>query len=427
MHKANIDFTLSRREAVTGAFATAATLAFQAVSAAPTATVGERRAEAEKTLRSMVQKRAFYSRPILTSCGEDWGWTWLEISALESLLYARYDPDVALATHELFFDHQREDGLIPAVFNDKGRFQEGYVRYGQIQQCVPIARTSYELAKITSNEAFLQKAYAACERFDDWMVSCRQTRKTPVFEMFCEFDMGQDNSPRCSGNGIPRSCPDNDARNFVETAGFPLLAPDISAVVYGNRTALAKMAEDLGRSSEAAEWKEKALALRQAIIDTCYDPEDEFFYDVDTEGNFRKFRSTQIFSVCQEHVPTQAMFEKLYHRYLRNPHEFWTPIPFPSMSIADPHYDWKAMTNNWGGGCWSLLMLRTLLWMDEYGKAKDHEHLMKTWVNINLTWDHFHTKCNPWYGHPHTGWDFVGRELSTSPICFIEFAKRIGA
>jgi len=38
-----------------------------------------------------------------------------EISALESLLYAKHDPEVALATHEAFFNRQREDGLIPSV------------------------------------------------------------------------------------------------------------------------------------------------------------------------------------------------------------------------------------------------------------------------------------------------------------------------
>ena len=387
-------------------------------------TLEDKREEAEKKLRAMVQKPPYYDKPVLTSCGGEWGWIWLEISALESLLYAKYDPDVALATHELFFDHQREDGLIPAVFNHTGRFEEGHVRYGQIQQCVPIARTSYELAKLTRNEAFLQKAYTACCKFDDWMVAYRQTRETKVFEMFCEFDMGQDNSPRCSGNGIPRSCPGYDARNSLKTSGFPVLAPDVSAIVYGNRVALAKMAEELGKGGEARTWQAKALELQQAILDVCFDSEDEFFYDVDTENRFRKFRGAQIFVVCEEHVLSQDMFEKVYHRYLRNPHEFWTPIPFPAMSIADPHYDWKGMTNNWGGGCWSLIMLRTLLWMQHYGKADDQAHLMRRWLNINMQWDHFHTQCNPWYGHAYTGWNFVGRELNTSLVCFLEFAEK---
>lgn len=72
------------------------------------------------------------------------------------------------------------------------------------------------------------------------------------------------------------------------------------------------------------------------MLELLYDPEDEFFYDVDRHGQKRKFLSISISNVFQEHVLDQDMADRIYQRHMKNPHEFWTEYPFPSMAICDP-------------------------------------------------------------------------------------------
>src|SRR5688572_18171759 len=229
-----------------------------------------------------------FDRPVLLSVHDDhFGrLLWLESSALESLLWADEDPEVAINTHDLFFHFQREDGLVPCVITDRSLPEAGnsMVSYGQLQQVVPLARTSWQLAQKTGDASFLDRAYASGSRFDDWMVRNRQTRATGAMEMFCEYDMGLDYSPRVHGNGIPRFCPGADASVPTHANGWPLVSPDLSAVVYGNRRALAAMAESLDKPAEARRWTELAEDLRLATFEACYSAEDEFFYDRDTYG-----------------------------------------------------------------------------------------------------------------------------------------------
>ena len=248
---------------------------------------------AHKFVKDNIRKTRFCSRPVLTSgCQAGTpplaGVIWAENAALESLLYAKYDPEMALGTHELFFNLQREDGLIPA-FIDLNEVKRQYwgdksIGFGHVQQNVPFARTAWELAKLTKQEGFLVKAYDACSKFDRWIVKYRNTRGTGLVEMFCEYDMGLDWSPRCHRRDISPFCPEYDAAKCRVIDGFPLAAPDMSAVVYGARLALAQMAEALDKPAEARRWNEQAAELKALIMKHCFDPQDEFFYDVNMDG-----------------------------------------------------------------------------------------------------------------------------------------------
>lgn len=359
---------------------------------------------------------------------------WLENSVLESLLYARVSPEVALGTHDIFFELQRDDGLFPAIV---GETEENgpatALSYGWIQQNVPIARTSWELAKQTKDEPFLARAYSSCARFDSWMVTHRNTRNTGLAEMFCEFDMGLDNSPRCTLAGMPRTCPGHEASRCPACENLPVLSPDLSAIVYGTRCALSEMADALGKPAEARIWRERAEELRFLIVKHCQDPDDGFFYDVDPHGRFLHFRGTQLFSVAQERVLTPSEFELIWCRYLRNPHEFWTPYPFACHSVSDFAFDRKYLGNSWGGPANCNIALRTLLWMEHYEKAEDLKTLMERWVSIHLNYG-FYWQVNPWTGDPSMNPGdiafFTGNKpLADMSVCYLvytEFTRKLG-
>lgn len=352
-----------------------------------------------------------YDRPVLIE-GGDYQGIWLECGPHEGLIYARFEPDIALNNHEIFFRHQRADGYLPCWIRPRGPGT------AQIQMVVPIAKTAWEVVELTGREELLPTAYTACSRFDDWLMKYRNTRGTGLCEAFCEFDTGHDNSPRFAG--LPRRCPAQDARQCPAVGKLPYLAPDLSAAVYGGRQALAQMADALDKTAAAETWRQRAEELRQEILKHCFDPEDECFYDVDRDGNFVRVRGDLLTRVCCEHVPDQQMFERLYTRYLHNPEEFWTPYPLPSISAGDPHFDPACPPNAWSGAAQALTAMRTPRWLPHYGKDKELHYLMRRWVEAIARSTDFMQQMDP-----RTG------EFSTSPnyspaMCvFIDFVDRL--
>jgi hypothetical protein len=354
-----------------------------------------------------------YPHPVLIE-GGDYPGVWLECGPLEGLVYAKHAPEVARANHDIFFHHQREDGYFPCyVWFEK-------LGTAQIQMVVPIAATAWELAAILKDEAFLARAYTACAKWDRWLARHRDTRGTGLCEGFCEYDTGHDNSPRW--HNLPKACPGDDAAVCPDAPGLPRLAPDLSASVYGGRIALAAMARALSKNDEADQWTDRAEQIRCAILQHCFDPEDECFYDVDRDGKFVRIRGDLLTRVLGEHVVDQPLFERIYARHIHNPDAFWTPYPLPSIAVNDPHFVRDLPKNSWGGASQALTALRAPRWFAHYGKQSDLEHLMRRWVEALLRTDAFMQQLNPWTGEFSTSAGY-----SPAMCVFIDFVDRLKA
>lgn len=340
-------------------------------------------------LKGNVQDVFHFPRPVLLE-GATYAGVWLECAPLEGLVYAPLSRQTALANHEAFFDLQREDGYLPC------NVKKDRLGTGQIQMVVPIAATAWDLYRQRPTAAFLEKAYRACSRWDDWLVRYRNTRGTGLCEAFCTYDTGHDNSPRFAGKS--RQCPDADARICPKDDGLPYLAPDLSATVYGGRVALAAMAREMNRGAEESRWLEQAAAIRKLILERLYDPSDAAFYDVDSHDRFVRVRGDVITRVMGEHVADQKLFEDVWRRQLHNPSAFWTPYPFPSIAADDPSFVRPIPRNSWGGASQALTALRTPRWMEHYGKHAEFAHLMTQWVTALALSGEFLQQMDPQTG-----------------------------
>jgi hypothetical protein len=344
-----------------------------------------------------VQRVFGFDRPVLIEGGEYPG-IWLECGPQEGLAYADFAPDVARDCHDIFFALQRQDGYLPCWILEK---KSGA---GQIQMVVPIAATALELAERRPDEAFLRRAYAACGRWDAWLRKHRDTRGTGLVEAFCGYDTGHDNSPRFEG--LPWECPEGDARLCPRVGNLPYLAPDLSASAYGGRVALAKMAKLLGRGAEEAEWLERAEQLRKAIVKQCLDPVDVYFYDVDKNDRFVRIKTDALSRVLGEHVPDDKLFAELWRRHMREPAEFWTAYPFPSIAANDAQFDTKPRRNSWGGPSQALTALRAPRWMERYGKPAELVHVLGRWQAAIVAAGDFHQQLDPATGAMSTSKDY---------------------
>ena len=327
--------------------------------------------------------------PVLIE-GSSYAGIWQECGPHESLVYRHVRPDVARNTHMTFFILQRPDGQLPA--NNK-RTETGF---GQIQMVVPIAATAWELAKATADSELLYKAYDSCSHWDGWLMKYRNTRGTGLIEGFCTYDTGMDNSPRWAGKA--RQCPDKDARRCPDDPTLPRLCPDLCATVYGGRVALASMAEALGKTSEAEQWREGAAAIRSLILEKLYVPDDASFYDLDAKGQFVKVRCDILTRICGEHVVDTKTFAHMWERQLGNPQAFWAPFPLPSSALNEPTFVRPIPRNSWGGASQALTALRAGRWMDHYGRSAEFAHMMQQWCEAMQRDTTFRQQIDPLTG-----------------------------
>ena len=328
---------------------------------------------------------------------------WME-HVYDSVFYASRHPEylyLAENTVNLFMDRQTDEGQLPFAV-----MRSGETRYAQIQECVSFYTLCLEVWRMNRDPAFLRKAYESGKKWDAWLRRYRMTT-------------GHDNSGRLEG----MACPGNYSLNGVEqNAGTlspddgitPILAVDMNANFYANEQALAEMARLLGREDEAAVWTASAALIKARLFERCYSEEDAFFYDVDRAGNFRKYKSSTIFHLFLEKVLDPAedrtLIERIYREHLKNPDEFWTPYPFPSMAVNDPSCAHHAARNCWGYYTMGLIVLRCTRWMDAYGWGKDFDVVCGKWLEAwtrcfdtvplgqeidPITGDP--TPCSPWY------------------------------
>ncbi|MBV9611716.1 MAG: alpha-L-rhamnosidase [Acidobacteriaceae bacterium] len=421
----------SRRSLLASAAGAAATLV-QARGASLADSTWQRTWKAAlDVLRKNVRPLASYPHPLLWE-GSTYQGVWQECGPQEALVYvsmaaqigeaeAAGAKQVARNNHLAFFALQRSDGQLPANVKATG------TGFGQIQMVVPIAATAWELAHATGDEELLTLGYGACSRWDTWLRTYRDTRKTGLVEGFCTYDTGMDNSPRWAG--IPNRCLDGDARRCPAMASLPRLCPDLSATVYGGRVALAGMAAALGKNSEAAQWKEDAEKIRRLIVEKLYSAEDAAFYDVDAQGKFVRVRSDVITRVLGEHVLNpadrrdRAIFDEIWLRELHNPEAFWAEYPFPSSALNDPTFVRPIPRNSWGGASQALTALRAPRWMLYYGKQAEMKQLMQRWCEAIAREGEFRQQMDPQTGE-FTRPDPGG--YSPAALVFLDFARRLG-
>lgn len=343
--------------------------------------------EAVSLVRGNIRKLHTFPDAVLVE-GARYPGIWLECGPHEALIWAHLSGEHAVAesSHRIFYRYQKDDGQLPySIKADRAG-------YSQIQMVVPIAATALDTYKLTHNRGFLEETYQACSRWDAWLARYRDRRGLNLIELFCEYDTGHDNSARV--RGLPKQCPGLDARNCPDIPGMPWLAPDLSATLFGGRIALSEIASILGDEKASKEWRAKAEATRRAILDRLFVRQDAAFYDLKTDGTFVKMRHDAITRVMGEHVVDQTTFNLIWKLQLGNPKAFWAPYPLPSAPLDEPLRE-PDKDNCWGGPTQALTAMRTPRWMPHYGRATQHKHLLRKWLEAQLRATGFFQQMNP--------------------------------
>ncbi len=353
---------------------------------------------------------------------------WLEhvYDAVSWVNYDKTDPTVSVHQIRLFLDRQKPDGQFPCyvIDSDKGNKFKNKVGYSQIQECLSFARLCLETCIQNNDTELLAECYDRCKKWDRWLTRNRMTMKTGLIEMFCGYDTGHDNSGRFANIKYKGNISE-DAKDYPhDDHSLPHITPDMNAVFYGSKTALAVMAGKLGLEQEAHDWKQAAREVKKKILEICYDEQDDFFYDVDRHGNKIKCKSISITNLFCENVLDVDMAKSIFSKYLDNPKEFKTPYPYPAVSISDPLWIQNRQGNSWGFYSQGLVALRSLRWMDKYGFSEQLEDNMKKWITAWCLTDklNFGQELHPITGEPSD----CGNWYSSTMLYFIHSLQRLG-
>lgn len=359
-------------------------------------------------------KLTLTDKPILHEGGEYYG-CWLESTGtINNELLSRFLPEVAEETYLGFALFQREDGLIPYKITKDGP------GYRQIQLVTPLARSIWHHYIINNaSHSFLTTMYDAMKKYDEWLMTYRNTRQTGCIEAFSSFDTGHDLSPRFwHVSDTPHH---NDATQCNPYSPIvPFLAPDLTANVYCQRKYLAKIADELGYSDEAKSWLIKAEQTRQALFDHCYDAEDNFFYDVDKQGQFVKVQSDVLLRVLACEVVDDSMFATMLKKYLLNTRKFFAKYPLTSIAMDDPRFDPHTEYNSWAGPTNMLTIIRTAHAFEHHNRYVELTWLMQPILAAMARFTKFSQTISPW-----TGEEGYTEVYSPSILAVLDFIERL--
>jgi predicted nucleic acid-binding protein len=319
---------------------------------------------------------------------------WIESTGtINAEVLDRFAPAVTRATHRLFADHARADGLIPYKVTADGP------AFSQIQIVTPFARSvwRHHLATGRRDLEHLRRMQAVLAANDAWLAAHRDTRGTGAVEAFCTFDTGHDLSPRFWH--VPDRCFHGDAARYDPASPvLPYVAPDLTANVVAQRLALADIAEELG--DDPAPWRERAADSLAALWAQCFDEASGMFYDRDATGRLVRVDSDVLLRVLACGVGDDAFVAAALERHLMSTRRFLGHYGFTSLALDDPRFDHDASRNSWGGPSNFLSMIRAPDAFEPHGRVAELAVAEGPVLAALAVADRFPQSLDPWSGAP---------------------------
>lgn len=255
-------------------------------------------------------------------------WHWDQF--FHALAYRHIDTRLAEDQIRIVLDHQRDDGMLPDAIHDEGLVTHLETPVDADVTKPPLAAwTALKLYETSHNADFLQEVYEPMCRWHDWWFN-NSRGGGELCQYRHPFSSGLDDSP-------------------LWDLGMPVVAPDLNTYLCLQTESLGKIADIIGLPDDAAQWRDRADRIAQAMQESLWDEE---------QGLFRALH------LGQQPIPTLTPFSLLplwtgrYSKditarlvaHLHDPATFWPTWPIPTVALNDPAFDPKQM---WRGPVWA--------------------------------------------------------------------------
>jgi glycogen debranching enzyme len=293
---------------------------------------------------------------------------WLWDSAFHAVGWRHLDPALALEQLGAVLAMQGRDGFIPHRMAPDGG--------SDITQPPVLAWGASEVLALHADDGWLAWAYPRLGRFVDWMIAGRATSagllawKTSSVETCRCDESGWDNSPRFDRSPSP-------------------MAVDLNAFLARECRVLAGFALRLGHAGEAVRWNAIAADLAARIDALLWDERQGLYGDRGSDEAAPRAMRTPAGLLPLLHGLVPPARAARLARCLADPEAFGTPMPLPSVAMADLR-GLHAAGDMWRGPVWININHQVVAGLRTAGLHDEAERLRTATLAVMERW---HARC----------------------------------
>ena len=186
-----------------------------------------------------------------------------------------------------------------------------------------------------------------------------------------------DKNGLCFWDSADASGMDNQVRRLGNLDVMEFEGVDLNCYLVREWDAMSRIAKQLGRDADAADFSGRADVLRQKINEVFWDEEDGFYYDRNERtGKINKVKSVAGFMPMWVGAAPKDRADRLVYEHLLNPDEFWLKYPVATWSKSEPDYyqERKGFECTWMGATWiptNYMVFRGLVQMGYTAQAQE--------------------------------------------------------
>ena len=292
-----------------------------------------------------------------------WAWdSWKHASAL-----ANFEPELAKNQMRAMFDFQNAKGMVPdCVFTDS-------TNNNWLDTKPPLAGWAvWNIYESTKDKSFLNEFYPKLVKYHKWWYAERDHDKNGL----CEYGSTKDSLIAALWeSGMDNAIRYDDVkllRNNENAYSMNQESVDLNAYLYAEKIYLSKIAEVLGLQSDTDNFLKESGELKNKIQETFFDKKRGYFFDVKID----KKRLIDVYGP-EGWIPLWAMAASqveadAVYKVMLNSDQFYTRIPFPTVSVDNPKLDVKGY---WRGPVWLDQSYFAIAGLRNYGYVRDARRL----------------------------------------------------
>lgn len=257
-----------------------------------------------------------------------------------------YDWDLYFET--LFLSHF---GVAKYCRNNVETFLDAQLENGFISRSAVTKRNTQHFKPFLAQTALLGSRQLMDFR---WLAGERYyPRLKKYLEHWFSYDHDLNGFPVWDGSD--HSGMDNQKRRlgYMDCGEFE--GVDLACYLIRDLEAMAEIALEIGRHSDAEGFLARADELRRGIDEIFWDEDDGFYYDrSEKTGELNKVKSVAGFLPLWVGAANEARAERLVKEHLLNKDEFWTKYPVATWSKSEKDYHQEKLYNesSWMGSTW---------------------------------------------------------------------------
>jgi hypothetical protein len=251
-----------------------------------------------------------------------------------ALAWAKYGQGALPGMESLdnFYRKQHDDGAIAGVINESDGSDDQPKDAPWFTRNNLFSWIEYEYYKTTGDSSRFERVVPVLRDYARWVKENRRHDNGHYY--WSGWSSGMDNSPRSVADEFypPYSWVDYDANEAL-------------AAYY-----LAKMADVIGESGVAREFRDLHGELKQLVNSEMWSDADQFYWDLDKDGSFLKEKTVASFWPMWGRITEEKHVEGLV-QHLKDEDEFNRPHRVPTLAADHPEYDPKG--DYWRGSVWA--------------------------------------------------------------------------